>query len=296
MDYVAELKGMRKQHDFIICFDSDGCVFDTMELKHKECFCPAFIKHMGLQAVSKYARETWDFVNLYSKMRGCNRFMGIKNTFDLLQTRPVFQDRGVRLPDCRAFENWLAHETKLGNPALEAHMAKSGETSLQRFLDWSNEVNQRVEEMVHGVGPFPGVQETLVAAHGKADIMVVSQASLEALTREWQEHGLDAYVQIIAGQEHGTKAEHIRYATEGKAYGKERVLMVGDAPGDLAAAHAIDALFYPILAGKEEESWANFVEEGLGRFFDGSFAGEYQTSLLDAFDQSLPEKPSWPDA
>jgi hypothetical protein len=35
---------------------------------------PAFIKHMGLQPVSKYARETCEFANLYSKWRGANRF------------------------------------------------------------------------------------------------------------------------------------------------------------------------------------------------------------------------------
>ena len=31
--------------------DSDGCAFDTMEVKHKECFIPAFIKHFGLAAI-----------------------------------------------------------------------------------------------------------------------------------------------------------------------------------------------------------------------------------------------------
>ena len=51
---------------FLVCIDSDGCVFDTMEIKHKECFCPAYIEHFGLQAVSNYARDAWDFANLYS--------------------------------------------------------------------------------------------------------------------------------------------------------------------------------------------------------------------------------------
>ena len=69
MDYVAQLKNLPKQHDYFIGFDSDGCVFDTMELKHKECFCPAVIKHMGCQPVSKAAREVWDFVNLYQQKR-----------------------------------------------------------------------------------------------------------------------------------------------------------------------------------------------------------------------------------
>ncbi len=45
--------------EFFIGIDSDGCVFDTMEIKHKECICPNFIKHYELQSVSRYAREVW---------------------------------------------------------------------------------------------------------------------------------------------------------------------------------------------------------------------------------------------
>ena len=52
----------RKARDFLIGIDSDGCAFDTMEIKHKECFIPNFIKHMSLQPVSKYAREACEFV------------------------------------------------------------------------------------------------------------------------------------------------------------------------------------------------------------------------------------------
>ena len=54
--------------------DSDGCAFDTMEIKHKECFIPNIIKHWKLQPVSKYARQAGEFVNLYSQWRGINRF------------------------------------------------------------------------------------------------------------------------------------------------------------------------------------------------------------------------------
>ena len=52
MDDVSRLKAFRPRHEFFVGIDSDGCVFDTMEIKHKECFCPAFIKHFGLQAAS----------------------------------------------------------------------------------------------------------------------------------------------------------------------------------------------------------------------------------------------------
>lgn len=62
------------KHAYLVGIDSDGCAFDTMELKHKECFIPNTIHYWGLQGVSKYAREAAEFVNLYSKSRGVNRF------------------------------------------------------------------------------------------------------------------------------------------------------------------------------------------------------------------------------
>ncbi|MEN8255168.1 MAG: HAD family hydrolase, partial [Verrucomicrobiota bacterium] len=159
MDYVAQLKNLRKENDYFIGFDSDGCVFDTMELKHKECFCPAVIKHLGCQPVSKAAREVWDFVNLYSKTRGCNRFLAIRYFRDLLRERKDVQARGFHVPELQELDAWVGRETKLGNPALIAEVEKTGNGELKKLLDWSLEVNERVTDMVFGMTPFPGVMD-----------------------------------------------------------------------------------------------------------------------------------------
>ncbi len=293
MDYVAQIRNIPKKCDFFIGFDSDGCVFDTMEIKQKECFSPSFIKHFGMQAASKYAREVWEFVNLYSKNRGCNRFVAVRQALDLIKERKVFRERGMKTPDMPILTQWLKEETKLGNPTLEAKIKKENHEDLKVLLAYSKEVNERIADMVYGIPPFPGVRQVLEKAYGKADMIVVSQTPLEALKREWEENKIDHFLSLIAGQEHGTKTEHLRYATEGKGYALEKILMVGDAPGDLKAAKANNALFYPIIPGREEESWKNFAEEGIDRFFKGTFKGAYQDRLMDEFDRSLPEKPSW---
>jgi len=292
MDYVAQLRQLPKKHEFFIGFDSDGCIFDTMEVKQKECFCPAFIKHFQLQAGSKYARQVWEFVNLYSKTRGCNRFLAVKRALELMHARHEFADRHIAIRDMPEMCAWIEVESKLGNPTLEAKVKATGSPELTALLAWSKEVNVRIAEIVHDVPPFPGVLEVLDAAKSKADMIVVSQTPLEALQREWEENKMDHYLGCIAGQEHGTKSEHLKYATEGK-YSPEKILMVGDAPGDLKAANANQALFFPIIPGREEEYWALFAGEGLERFFAGSFAGAYQEKLLKDFDQALPENPTW---
>src|SRR5512142_3281074 len=81
---ARSLVEMPVQGDFFVAIDSDGCAFDTMEIKHKECFCPNIIKWWELQAVSKYAREAVEFINLYSRWRGINRWPALVMVFDLL--------------------------------------------------------------------------------------------------------------------------------------------------------------------------------------------------------------------
>ncbi len=293
MDYVAQLKNMPKKFDFFIGLDSDGCVFDTMEVKQKECFCPAIIKHMGVQSVSKIGRETWEFVNLYSKTRGCNRFLAVQRFLQLMKERPEVARRGVTISDYTELDAWIKRESKLGNPALEAEVKKTGNPELTKLLAWSTEVNDRIADMVYGISPFPYVKEFLEQAQSKADCIVVSQTPLEALVREWEENKIDSYIELIAGQEHGTKSEHIQFATEGKGYDSDKILMVGDAPGDYKAAKNNNALYFPIVPGDEENSWKELASEGLERFLNGTFVGEYQQKLLDEFDKALPENPPW---
>jgi phosphoglycolate phosphatase-like HAD superfamily hydrolase len=292
MDYVAQLKALPKQHDFFIGIDSDGCVFDSMEIKQKECFCPAVIKHFGLQAASKYAREVWEFVNLYSRDRGCNRFLALQKALKFIGERDVFAERGLKISGIPAMDAWIKEESKLGNPTLEAKVKATNDPALTKLLAWSKEVNKRIEDVVYGVPPFPMVRQTLEKIRTKADVICVSQTPIEALVREWQEHKIDHLVNFIAGQEAGTKTEHIKYATGGR-YAADKVLMIGDAYGDLKAATSNKALFFPIIPGKEEWSWKRFYEEGTEKFFKGTFAGAYQQELLKEFNAALPEKAPW---
>ncbi len=199
------------QHDFLVGIDSDGCAFDTMELKHKECFIPNTINYYELQGVSKYAREAAEFVNLYSKSRGINRFPALIETLEWLQKRPDVACPGDSDPRAAGPVAWIGRETKLGNPALakavEAERRGGRRRRLAQALDWSVAVNKAIEGMVRGVPPFPCVRESLQRLSPAADVLVVSATPQEALTREWQEHKLDGHVRAICGQESGTKKQ-----------------------------------------------------------------------------------------
>src|SRR5688572_2595036 len=115
----------QREREFLVGIDSDGCVFDSMELKHKECFIPQFVNAYGLQGVSKYAREAAEFVNLYSKSRGVNRFPGLVEQLDWLRRRPEVKARGVAVPNPEGLRKWVAEETRLSNPTLKAAVEKT---------------------------------------------------------------------------------------------------------------------------------------------------------------------------
>lgn len=293
MEYNQSLlKDFKAKHQFFIGFDSDGCVFDTMEIKQKECFCPNNIKYWGLQPISKYARETSEFVNLYSKWRGINRFPALIKIFDLLAEREEIKARGFKVPEAKALREWVASGVPLGNATLKEAVAKTGDPVLKNALDWNEAVNKTIAEMVYGIPPYPLVRESLEKLSQKADLICVSQTPGEALEREWAEHDISKYPAIIAGQELGTKKEHLRLGAVGK-YQPNHILMVGDAQGDLEAVKANGGLFYPINPGHEEASWQRFYEEALDRFFNERYQGDYEASLIEEFQAYLPETPPW---
>jgi phosphoglycolate phosphatase-like HAD superfamily hydrolase len=286
------LRNILKRNEFFIGIDSDGCAFDTMEVKHKECFIPNIIESYNLAAISKYVREAAEFVNLYSKWRGINRFPALAMTFDLLYERAEVQRRHFKLPALTGVRDWIRRETKLSNPTLKAEVAATGDADLAQTLEWSEAVNRTIGRVVHDVPPFPFVRESLECMRGKADVIVVSATPGEALEREWEEHGLKPHVALIAGQELGSKKEHLAIAAVGK-YPSHRILMVGDAPGDQEAATDNGVLFYPIDPGHEDESWQRFFEEALPRFLSENYAGPYMDAQVARFQALLPETPPW---
>ena len=287
---VRELSELKKQKAFFIAIDSDGCVFDTMEVKHKECFCPVTIRHFGLQAISKYAREAWEFVNLYSRLRGTNRFPALVAVMDLLRNRTEVRHRAVKIPTLDSLREWIRAESKLGNPALRRAANKTPE--LVDVLIWSQAVNKAISDMVHGVPPFPYVRDSLQKATRSADLIVASSTPNEALQREWTEQGIAEYVRVIAGQEIGNKTQQLSRATRGQ-YAADSMLMIGDAFGDYNAARSVGACFYPILPGHEEASWEKFFTEALDRFTDGKYRGAYEDALIAELYAVLPEYPTW---
>jgi phosphoglycolate phosphatase-like HAD superfamily hydrolase len=289
------LLNMTPTKEYLVCVDSDGCVFDNMELKHKECFCPATVNVWGLQSVSRYARESAEFVNLYSKSRGANRFPALVRTLELLGARKEAQERGYFCPDLTPLKKWIEETDSLSAKGIREYAAAHGgdlDPILATAARWSAEVDENIERIVHGVAALPGVKEAFAEISRFADIVIVSATPHEAIVREWGAQGLLEHITVVAGQELGTKKECIRKAMTGK-YSPDKVLMVGDAPGDHDAAVANGVQFYPIIPGQEVESWSLLRSEVAAKFREGAYAGACMEDMLTRFDAVLQDEPNW---
>ena len=269
-----------KVKDFLVCVDSDGCAMDTMEIKHRECFAPEMIKTWSLQENEEYILNLWYDLNLYTQTRGINRFKGLAETFKIIR------EKGIEIEDLDSLLNWVETTNELSNRSLKNEIEKTDSKALKMALEWSLNVNESIERLPKGDEPFENVKEGLEALSKKVDISVVSSANGEALNDEWSRNDLVKYLRALLGQEAGTK-QHCIAELKKKGYDTDKILMVGDAPGDLQAAKNNDVRFYPILVNKEGFSWERLVEEAVPKLINGEFDEAYQNQLIEEFDASL---------
>ena len=269
-----------RKHDYLICIDSDGCAIDSMDIKHIRCFGPCMIKEWNLEAYQKELLENWNRVNLYSMTRGINRFKGLAKALE------EADEKYSPVEDVKTLIHWSQESDELSNAALEKAIEKSGSICLKKALRWSEAVNKAIADLPkEEVTPFENVRECITTLHKNCDIAIVSSANYEAVKEEWTRFGLLEHTDILLAQNAGSKANCIQKLLS-YGYPKENVLMVGDAPGDMAAAKMNGVFYYPILVKREANSWAE-LEDAVYKLKENTFAGEYQDALIKQFTENL---------
>ena len=253
---------------------------DTMDIKHFRCFGPCMVEEWGLEEWAEPILNRWNTINLYSGTRGINRFKGLAMALTEIDKvyRPI---EGVA-----ELTAWAEHAPELSNQAI-AEAAKTAKgPALAKALAWSKKVNAAIDALPESdKKPFPGVAEALAAAHKRADEAIVSSANREAVEEEWTRCGLLPSVDVLCCQDSGSKAACIAQL-KAKGYNPAHILMVGDAPGDQAAAGKNGVLFYPILARHEADSWAEFTAKALPALLSGSY-GPYGQEMAKRFEKNL---------
>ena len=260
--------------------DSDGCVMNTVRIKHTTVMCPELIRVFALEDYADFVSAAWEEINLHTLTRGISRFESVVLVFDRLK------NRGIEIPGSEDIATWVNTATELSTASLQLEIKKTGSLTLRKLLEWSNACNRRIQALEPTFEPFPGVQESLRQLHTVADLAVVSAANESAIASEWKRYGLSQHADIIFGQEVGSKANSIATMLA-CGYECRKVMMVGDAMGDAQAAAANGVAFVPILPGREAESWRRLQEEALPKLLHGTFNPDYQAELLAALRSAL---------
>ena len=279
---MKTLNEYQKRKDYLICVDSDGCAMDTMDIKHFRCFGPCMVTEWDLEEWETPILDRWNEVNLYTMTRGINRFKG------LAMALAEINEKYRSIEDLDTLCRWVETSPALSNDALQqAIAANPGSTSLPKALNWSVAVNKAIQALPESeIKPFALAREALAFAHEKADVAIVSSANLGAVLEEWEKHELLPHTDIVLAQNVGSKAYCIAELLK-KGYDPDKVLMCGDAPGDLQAAEKNGVFYFPILVRKEKASWEEFMEKGFSHLLNGTYEGAYQNEKTTAFLQNL---------
>ena len=270
---------------FLLGVDSDGTAFDSVNPKHLEAFIPAALEIWSMDGeVSEKFIEIYKEINLFSDLRGTNRFPALLETFERLEQ--CFPE-DPELPDLQPLRDFVAGASRYSTSSLQEWMTKHPSSELSRVLAWSIRSNVLIARACEGLMPYDGVKDALKAAGKSAAVAVISAASREELEKDWVFGGLMRHVDILMGQEDGPKAEQLKKAMT--LSGATQALMVGDANQDLVAAREADIRFYPIIPGKEAECWRQFREDVLPMFLEGNYGpaqeAEYTACLQEAVRQ-----------
>ena len=274
------LADFTKRREFLACIDSDGCVMDTVRVKHMDVLCPELIRTFALEAYADLVTDAWAEINLHSITRGISRFESVVLIFDRLK------NHGVEVPGSEEIAAWVSTASELSTATLKQETVRTGSLAMRKLQQWNTTCNRRIQALEPTFEPFPGVENSLRQLHAVADVAVVSAANESAIASEWSRYGLARHADVIFGQEVGSKANSIATMLA-CGYESRKVVMVGDSMGDAQDAAANGVAFVPILPGREAESWRRLQEEALPKLLHGTFRPAYQAELLAALRSAL---------
>ena len=271
-------------HDYLICVDSDGCVMDTMNCKHYNCFGPCMVMEWALEQWQEEILRRWNEINLFQMTRGINRFRALAMALEEISIKytPIIGVDGLK--------RWVDSAPALSNDALlnaiEAEEDDDSRLCMYKALIWSLAVNESINRLhVEQKKAFDGAELALMKAHSIADVAVISGANRDAVEEEWASLGLLEYADIVLAQDVGSTTHCIEKMLE-FGYDRDKVLLIGDDPGDSEAARQCGIWFYPILVNWEEESWEQFRLGIKQWLLDGSY-GMYQEEKRQVFVENL---------
>jgi hypothetical protein len=235
-------------------------------------FLPAFAASFGGAIDGEVLAEVWRFVRLSSRSRGRDRYRCLDEALRLLERRAESAPQRGRLSSTAyALEAWLACELDPSPKSLAAATTDGQRPALARVLAWSQAVDAALLEA-------PTAQA--YASAGAALPFFAQDAELRLVPAP------------SPANRGSLKRLGVRFSCHGYPISQgPRVLVVGDTMAALESARRSRLSFFPIVPGREEESWARLAESGFPRFLRGERAPS--RGLLASFLSAFSSNPPW---
>ena len=168
------LADFTKRREFLACIDSDGCVMDTVRIKHMDVFCPELIRTFALDDHAELVTAAWEEINLHSITRGIARFESVVLIFDRLR------NHGVEVPGSEEIAAWVSTASELSTATLRQEVVRTGSSALRRLQQWNTTCNRRIQTLEPTFEPFPGVENSLrLAAALTAGACVSTETAID---------------------------------------------------------------------------------------------------------------------
>lgn len=234
-----------------IALDFDGVCKLLTDHKHQIMFTCLFLHCPKFQRVPfDEFREAYLHINFRSRYAGKARFLCVTALSEYLAEK----GHPCALPGMsHAVQELAGREAKISAPNLASY---KDSPDVAGVLAWSDEVNQRLEQMTE-IKLTAGIRECILDAFkGQCDFYIVSTATEDFMRNSLKKEGID-FIRTYYGQERATKTEAL---TELCQAGYEAVAMFGDSLEDsrasLAAAQVsppgVAMVFVPVIPGDEK--------------------------------------------
>ena len=117
---ASVLTDFTKKREFLVCMDSDGCVMDTVSIKHTIVMCPELIRVFALDDHADFVASAWEEINLRNITRGLSRFESVVLVFDRLK------NRGIEVPGSEDISAWVNTSAELSTASLQHELLRTG--------------------------------------------------------------------------------------------------------------------------------------------------------------------------
>lgn len=258
----SDFDAWERSHDAALAVDWDGTCKDTMGAKWTQGFNLAIPRVWpALAPYQQQIDEVCYRENLAPGAVSAQRFLMLRKMMG------IWKQMGLPVPDLSAFFRAVEHVEQTG----QSHGVATYRRLQSQFghndspMRWSNLSDELIAQAVRNVRVFPHCREVLAGLAGRADLLVVSASKTEAVRQDLVADDMTGLFRALLAQDFLPK----KGCLLGLVRKYDRVMFVGDGPGDKTTAAEAGVPFFEVRTADEAASWLE-AKEVLGRFVDGA--------------------------